>query len=109
MAEDSETEETTDLDTDTETELATDEEVVLDLEAATEYEERIEELEETVETQADQIEHLEGLLLDLSTRVADGNDIGVCPECNGPVEKVKHWFQPTVIKCRRCDTVYHEY
>ena len=105
MAEDSDTE----LDTETETELATDEEVVLDLEAAQEYEERIEQLEETVEKQDEQIDHLEGLLMDLSTRVADGNDIGVCPDCNGPVEQVKRWFQPTVITCRRCDQGYHAY
>lgn len=110
MADESDTQETTETETATETEadLATDE-VVVDLEAAAEYEERVAELEETVEQQEEQIEHLEGLLMDLSTRVADGNNIGVCPECNGPVEKVNRWFRPDIIKCRRCGTVYHEY
>lgn len=86
-----------------------DEEVVLDLESAEEYEQRIDDLVETVEQQQEQIEELESLMLDLSTRVADGRDIGVCADCHGPVERIRRWFRPSVIKCRRCGEVYHEY
>lgn len=104
---DAETDAETDVDAETVEEV--DEEVVIDLDAAAEYEQRIDELEATVERQQEQVEELESLLLDLSTRVADGRDIGVCPECHGPVERVRRWFRPSVIKCRRCGEVYHEY
>jgi len=86
-----------------------DEEIVLDLESAEEYENRIDELETTLEEQQEEIEELKDLMLDLSVRTADGRGLGVCPDCHGPVEKVKRWFRPTVIKCRRCGEVYHEY
>lgn len=85
------------------------EDVVLDLESAEAYERDMDELLEAVEQQQQQIEELEALILDLSTRVADGRDIGVCPDCHGPVERVRRWFRPSVIKCQRCGEIYHEY
>ncbi len=85
------------------------ENVVLDLESAEEYERDVDTLLETVEQQQQRIEKLESLMLDLSTRVADGRDMGVCPDCHGPVERVRRWFRPSVIKCQRCGEIYHEY
>lgn len=89
--------------------VSVDEEVVLDLESATEYEQRIETLEATVEEQREQIEELNDLLLDLSTRVADGNDIGVCPDCHGPVVRINRWIRANTIECTDCGRVFHEY
>lgn len=111
MAEESTAEKTesTESTTDETTASAVDEDIVLDLEEAEDYEQRIDELQETVEEQREQIEELEDLMLDLSTRVADDKGMGVCPECHGPVEKVRRWFRPTRIECRRCEEVYHEY
>lgn len=86
-----------------------DEEVVLDLESAQEYEERIETLEERLEDQQSEVERLEDLLLDLSVRAADGRGMGVCPECHGPVVKQRRWVRPTTIECTECGEVYHEY
>lgn len=91
----------------TEQEAADD--LVVDLDSAEAYEQRIDQLQETVEEQTERIEELEDLLLDLSVRAADDRGMGVCPECHGPVEKVKRWFGPTTIQCRRCDEVFHEY
>jgi RNA polymerase-binding transcription factor DksA len=90
-------------------ETETDEDVVLDLESSEASESRIEELERTVEQQSEEIDELQDLLLDLSTRVADGRGMGVCPECHGPVQKVKRWLGPTTIECHRCGEVFHEY
>jgi len=90
-------------------EASVDEEVVLDLESASEYEQRIEELEETVEQQQEQIDELNDLLLDLSARVADGNDVGVCPDCHGPVTRIGRWIRPDTIECTDCGRVFHEY
>lgn len=105
-----ETEETEVEETETETEADdVEREVVLDLESAEEYEQQIDELTETVEEQQAEIEELQDMLLDLSVRSADDRGMGVCPECHGPVEKVRRWFRPTVIKCRRCEEVFHEY
>jgi hypothetical protein len=85
------------------------EEVVLDFESAEEYQTRIDELQREVENQREQIAELQSLLLDLSTRVADGGGMGVCPECHGPVEKTRRWFGSTTIECRRCGELFHEY
>ncbi len=108
--------EDTDQETESATEIATDvdeksddAELRVDLDAAAAHEQRIEQLQETVSEQADRIEELEALLLDLSVRAADDRGMGVCPECHGPVEKVSRWFGPTTIECRRCGTVFHEY
>jgi len=101
--------ETRQAERDTEEVVSFDENLTFDLESAEEYEQRIDELVGTVEQQQEQIEELESLLLDLSTRVADGRDLGVCPDCHGPVERVRRWFRPSVIKCRLCGEVYHEY
>jgi len=104
---------------------ATDEtdDVTIDVEAIDEYEQRIEELstaveerDETieelrsvVEEQSEQIERLEGQFLDLSARVADGRNLGVCPECNGPTEKKERLFRSDTIECTRCGEVIHTY
>ncbi|MFB6090691.1 MAG: hypothetical protein ABEJ97_06485 [Halobellus sp.] len=90
-------------------ETASEEEVVVDLDSAEEYQTRIEELEETVEAQREEIEELQDLMVDLSARVADGRGFGVCPECHGPVRKVRRWLGATTIECARCGEVYHEY
>lgn len=86
-----------------------DTDVVVDLDSAEAYEQRVDQLQETVEDQQEQIEELEDLLLDLSVRAADDRGLGVCPECHGPVEKVRRWFGPTTIECTRCDREFHEY
>jgi CBS domain containing-hemolysin-like protein len=85
-----------------------DTDAVLDVDAATETE-SVEELRETVEEQQEQIDELNDLLLDLSTRVADGNSMGVCPDCHGAVIKVNPWFRPAKIKCVNCERVFHTY
>lgn len=72
-------------------------------------EETIEELESVVETQSEQIEKLEDRFLDLSARVADGRNLGVCPECNGPTEKKERLFRSDTIECLRCGEVVHTY
>lgn len=104
----------TQVDTDEEVESQAEQEtedadVVVDLDSAEEYEQRVDQLQETVEEQQEQIEELEDLLLDLSVRAADDRGLGVCPECHGPVEKVKRWFGPTTIECTRCGESFHEY
>ena len=111
MTEDTEQEAETDADVETipETERETTDDLVVDLDSAEAYEQRVDQLQETVEEQAEQIEELQDLLLDLSVRAADDRGMGVCPECHGPVEKVSRWFGPTTIECRRCGTVFHEY
>lgn len=104
---DSETVEETRVESDATTE--TDEGVILDLDSAQAYEERIEELETQLQEQREQVDELQDLLLDLSTRVADGNDVGVCPECHGPMIKQRRLFRSNRIKCQRCGEVFHEY
>ncbi|MDY6818986.1 MAG: hypothetical protein SVG88_10030 [Halobacteriales archaeon] len=99
-------EEEVDVDT---TETDVDDEVVLDIDAAEEYEAQIERLEEQVQSQAEEIDKLQNLLTDLSARVADGNDMGVCPDCHGPVVKQRRWFRSNTIECTRCGRVFHEY
>lgn len=103
------TEEVTETDEEVEADESTTEDVVVDLDSAEAYEQRIDQLQETVEEQSEQIEELEDLLLDLSVRAADDRGMGVCPECHGPVEKVSRWLRPTTIECKRCGEVYHEY
>ena len=81
-------------------------------ELTTELEERertVEELESTVEEQSEQIDRLESQFLDLSARVADGRNLGVCPECNGPTEKKERLFRSDTIECNRCGKVIHTY
>lgn len=85
-----------------------DEEVVLDTEAAVERDAGVEELRQRVEEQSERIEDLEDLVLDLSVRVADDRAMGVCPDCHGPVMKMRRWIRPTTIECRRCGRVFHE-
>ncbi|MEF8758137.1 MAG: hypothetical protein V5A33_07855 [Halobacteriales archaeon] len=85
------------------------EEVVSDLESARHRRDRVEELETELEARREEIEELQDLLLDLSTRVADDQGVGVCPDCHGPVVKVRGLFRPTTIECKRCDRVLHEY
>jgi uncharacterized coiled-coil protein SlyX len=74
-----------------------------------EREETIEELRSVVEEQSEQIDKLEGQFLDLSARVADGRNLGVCPECNGPTEKKERLFRSDTIECLRCGEVIHTY
>ncbi len=101
-------EETTEVDT-LEEESSTETAATLDVEAATEQETTVEDLRKQVEEQQERIEDLENLLLDLSTRVADGRDIGVCPDCGGPVTRVSRWFRADTIECQDCGRVFHEY
>lgn len=104
---DTETAEETRVESDAVTE--TDEGVILDLDSAQAYEERIEELETQLQEQREQLEKVQDLLTDLSTRVADGNDVGVCPECHGPVVKQRRLFRSNRIVCERCGKVLHRY
>ncbi|QPV63062.1 hypothetical protein I7X12_00025 [Halosimplex litoreum] len=109
MSDEGQAAESTVDDTDTEN-RTTDEqtEAVLDAEAV-EAAETTDELREVVDEQQERIEELEDLLLDLSTRVADGNSMGVCPDCHGAVIKVDPWFRSAKIKCTECERVFHEY
>ena len=84
-------------------------EAVLDVESVEERERSLEGLQETVEEQNERIKELEGLLLDLSTRVADGDGTGVCPECNGPVIKKNPLFRRARVECTQCGRTFHEY
>jgi uncharacterized protein with PIN domain len=95
--------------TETTDEVATDEDVVIDLEAAEEQEVAVEELRERVEEQREQIEELNDLLLDLSSRAAHSGGMGVCPDCHGPVTKIRRWVRTSTIECTRCGRVFHEY
>lgn len=94
---------------DTETVTETEEDIVVDLDSAEDYESRISELREQVDRQQEQIDELEDLMLDLTTRVADDKGMGVCPECHGPVQKVRRLIGTTTIECRRCGETFHEY
>ncbi|ERH00079.1 MAG: hypothetical protein J07HQX50_01233 [Haloquadratum sp. J07HQX50] len=95
--------------TQTSTSSSAETEATLDVEAAAEREEYIEELREQVDDQQSRIEELEDLVLDLSTRVASGDATGVCPDCHGPVVKVSPWFRSSKIKCSQCGRVFHEF
>jgi myo-inositol catabolism protein IolC len=120
MSDDAQTTESQEVDDEAETETETvdeqteaetvDEqtEAVLDAEAI-ERTESVEDLREQIDEQQDRIEELEDLVLDLSTRVADGNSQGVCPDCHGPVVKVDPWIRSAKIKCTDCGRVFHEY
>jgi len=117
-----ETETTEESDAATELEAET-EAAALDVEALDTYEDRVEELasaveereetiaelESVVEEQSEQIETLKNQFLDLSARVADGRNLGVCPECNGPTEKQERLFRSDTIECLRCGEVIHTY
>lgn len=72
-------------------------------------EETIEQLESVIDEQSEQIDRLENQFLDLSARVADGRNLGVCPECNGPTEKKERLFRSDTIECNRCGEVIHTY
>lgn len=74
-----------------------------------EREETIEQLESVIDEQSEQIDRLESQFLDLSARVADGRNLGVCPECNGPTEKKERLFRSDTIECNRCGEVIHTY
>ncbi|MFW6000138.1 MAG: hypothetical protein ACOCPY_01640, partial [Halorubrum sp.] len=120
---DEETEAEAESTTETTAEREADEtdDVTIDVEAIDEYEQRIEKLSTTVEErdetieelrsvveeQSEQIERLEGQFLDLSARVADGRNLGVCPKCNGPTEKKERLFRSDTIECTRCGEVIH--
>ncbi len=90
-------------------EEAIEEEVVIDLESAAEYEEHIESLEDKLEEQREEIDELQDLVVDLSARVADGRNTGVCPECHGTVVKKRRWLRTNTLECTDCGEVYHEY
>jgi uncharacterized small protein (DUF1192 family) len=86
-----------------------DEAVVLDVDSVRTSEDRIAELEAELETYRAEVQELRGLSCDLSARVADGRDVGVCPDRHGPVVKTRGWFRPTTIECKRYDRVFFEY
>lgn len=90
-------------------EVESNDDVVIDLEAAEEEEAVVEQLRDQVEEQREQIEELNGLLLDLSSRAAHTGGMGVCPDCHGPVTKIRRWVRTSTIECTRCGRVFHEY
>lgn len=92
----------------TETETQ-EEEAVVDLDAAAEYETVADDVQDTIRRQQEQIEQLNDMVMDLSTRVADNGGVGVCPDCAGPVRKTGGWFSKNKIKCSDCGRVFHEY
>lgn len=77
------------------------EDAAIELESVAEYEQRIEEFRSLAEAQQDQIEALNDMIIDLSTRVADGLDISGCPECYGPLVRKNRLFRNDTIECRR--------
>ena len=104
-----EIEQTVETETTVEAETEREEEAVVDLDAAAEYETVADDLQETIRRQQEEIDHLNDLVLDLSTRVADNDGVGVCPDCKGPVRKAGGWFSSKKIKCADCGRVFHEY
>ncbi|PSQ10525.1 hypothetical protein BRC93_09340 [Halobacteriales archaeon QS_5_70_15] len=90
-------------------EATAEDDVVIDLEAAEEQEAAVEQLRETVEEQREQIDELNDLLLDLSSRAAHSGGMGVCPDCHGPVTRIRRWIRTSTIECTRCGRVFHEY
>jgi uncharacterized protein with PIN domain len=90
-------------------EATAEDDVVIDLEAAEEQEAVVEQLRETVEEQREQIDELNDLLLDLSSRAAHSGGMGVCPDCHGPVTRIRRWIRTSTIECTRCGRVFHEY
>ena len=101
------------IEADTEEEVEASEtessEAVLDVESVEQQTADVEELRDVIEEQSERIEDLEDSLLDLSTRVAYDDGIGVCPDCNGPVIKRSPLFRRTRIKCTDCGRQFHEY
>jgi len=109
MSEETQATETDEDETEAETQTTDEEpEAVLDADAVADTE-SVEDLKSMVDEQQERIEELEDLLLDLSTRVADGNAMGVCPDCHGAVIKVSPWLRSAKIKCTDCQRVFHEY
>lgn len=104
-----EVQETAEVEREIERESETQEEAVVDLDAAAEYETVADDVRETIRRQQEQIEELNDLVLDLSTRVADNDGVGVCPDCHGAVQKTGGWFSKKKIACRDCGRVFHEY
>jgi len=102
-------EDSMDEETETTEETPTDDDVVIDLDAADEQEAAVEELREQVEEQREQIEELNDLLVDLSARAAHTGGMGVCPDCHGPVTKMRRWIRTSTVECTRCGRVFHEY
>lgn len=102
-------EDSMDGETKTTQETTTDDDVVIDLEAADEQEAAVEELREQVGEQREQIHELNDLLVDLSARAAHTGGMGVCPDCHGPVTKMKRWVRTSTVECTRCGRVFHEY
>lgn len=100
-----------------------DDEATIDVEAIDSYQRRIAEmsaeieqreqtigeLESVVESQSERIDELESQFLDLSARVADGRNLGVCPECNGATERKSRLFRSDTIECVRCGEIIHTY
>ena len=100
-----------------------DDEAAIDVEAIDAYQGRIEEmsaeierreqtigeLESVIEAQSERIDELENQFLDLSARVADGRNFGVCPECNGPTERKGRLLRSDTIECIQCGNVVHTY
>lgn len=91
------------------TETETEEEAVVDLDAAAEYETVADDVRETLRRQQEQIEELNDMVVDMSTRMADNDGVGVCPDCHGPVMKSGGWFAKTKIECGDCGRVFHKY
>lgn len=104
-----EIEQTVETETTVEAEAESEEEAVVDLDAAAEYETVADDIRETIRRQQEEIDKLNNLVLDLSTRVADNDGVGVCPDCNGPVQKSGGFFSKKKIKCTDCGRVFHEY
>jgi hypothetical protein len=104
-----EKEETAETEAEAEVETESEAETTVDIEAAEEREQSVEDLKETVSEQQERIEELEDLMLDMSTRSAHDGGTGVCPDCHGPVVKISRWFRSPKIKCTECGRVFHEY
>lgn len=105
-----EVQETVETETTTETESESkEEEAVLDLDAMAQQETVAGDVRDTLRRQQEQIEELNNMVVDLSTRLADNDGVGVCPDCHGPVRKAGGWFSKSKIKCGDCGRVFHEY
>ncbi|MFB6118051.1 hypothetical protein [Halosegnis sp.] len=107
--EETDTETEADAEAETETEADAEAEATLDVEAAQEREETVEQLREQVAEQQARIEELEDIMLDMSARAAHDGGTGVCPDCHGPVIKTNPFLRSPKVKCTSCGRVFHEY
>ena len=86
-----------------------DEADVIEVDSGRTSGDRMAELDAEPEPYRAAVQELRAPSCDLSARVVDGRDVGVCPDRHGPVANTRGWFRPTRIEWRRDDRGCHEY